>query len=138
MKFQFRKLALQLLFLCFVLFIPSIAAYAQTPTPPVVVSPDLSLAIAGILASLFTFGLKNLGSVFGIDLSGYSAALTAAVLAVVIALANSILALVPAPLQPVVAALMPVLAAILAAFGFHGIIKYIGGGSLKPAKTVKK
>jgi hypothetical protein len=69
MKFQFRKLALQLLFLCFVLFIPSIAAYAQTPTPPSL--PDLVTVALTILTSLVGFpaalaALINIGLKLGL------------------------------------------------------------------------
>jgi hypothetical protein len=104
-----------------------------------VLTPELQLALAGLVGFLVTAGIKDFALFLGaalsklfkkeisLDFSSLASVLTGTLVTLVVVSANSALALVPANLQPIVLAAMPVLVAILSAFGIHGTIK-----SLRP------
>ena len=90
--------------------------------------PDpIVLALTAFIGFLITEGLKDLGALVKVDLSGYGAALTAAVVAFLVALFNGALGLVPPQYQTYVQAVIAALVVILGSFGVHRVAVRFGG-----------
>ena len=85
--------------------------------------PNLQALILAGVTYLVVEGLKSLGGVFGIDLSGAGAAVTAAVMAVVLASLSGLLAWVPVQYHEVAQVVMSLIVVIFGSFGAHGIVK---------------
>ena len=83
----------------------------------------LRVVVAGFIAALVTEGLKALGNLFNIDLSGRAAALTALVVTAVLTYIDALLATVPPELETVVNLIF----ALLIAFGVHRQLVRFGG-----------
>lgn len=87
------------------------------------VTPELQALVAGLIGFAVTAGIKSLAELFHVDLSGFAAGITAAIVTSVVFFANSFLASLPANLQPIAVAAMPLIVAIFAAFGIHYSLK---------------
>lgn len=83
----------------------------------------LQVLIAGFIATLVTEGLKALGAVFGVDLSGKAALVTAAIVTAVVFFLNALLAQIPPEFEPVANAIL----ALLVAIGVHRQLVRFGG-----------
>lgn len=90
---------------------------------------ELKLIIAPFLTLLVTEGLKSLGALFGVDLSGRVAAVSAAVVSAVFVFADMLLAKVPAGAEPLVAGALDFLVVILSAYGLHRLAVRFGGNA---------
>ena len=88
---------------------------------------ELKLIIAPFITLLVTEGLKALGALFGVDLSGRAAAVSAAVVASVFVFADMLLAKVPAGAEPLVAGALDFLVVIMSAYGIHRQLVRFGG-----------
>jgi hypothetical protein len=88
---------------------------------------DLKLILTPFVAFLVTEGLKALGALFHIDLSGHAATVTAAVAAALFLFADSLLALIPAQFEPFAEGLLTFLYVILSAYGIHRTAVRFGG-----------
>jgi len=75
--------------------------------------------IQGAVIFLVTQGLKALGRLIGVDLSGYAALITAVLVAAVLAASEAIYAALPPDWQAVVVQGAEFMAALLAAMGVH-------------------
>jgi hypothetical protein len=83
----------------------------------------LRAVVAGLIATLVTEGLKSLGALFGIDLSGKAAAVTAAIVTAVLFFIDSLLAQIPPEFEAVANAIF----ALLIAVGIHRQFVRFGG-----------
>jgi hypothetical protein len=88
---------------------------------------DLKLILTPFVAFLVTEGLKALGALFHIDLSGHAATVTAAVAAALFLFADSLLAQIPAQFEPFAEGLLTFLVVILSAYGIHRTAVRFGG-----------
>ena len=87
------------------------------------VSPNLQLLLLAAVTFLVTEGLKALGGVFKLDLSGAAAAITAAVVGLVLLVANGFLGQIPPEYAETVRVVMDLIVAIFGAFGLHKTVK---------------
>ena len=86
--------------------------------------PDFVIPILFALVTfLVTEGLKALSQLFGKDISGAGSAITAAIVAGVVAFANTILGTLPASYVPFVQGLFTFLGLILSSFRIHSLYK---------------
>lgn len=83
---------------------------------------EIKALIASAVGLVVTQGLKKIGEWIGVDLSGNSAKIAAALTTAIILFADSLIALVPEPYQPVVSGVFGLLIAILGAFGLYKIL----------------
>ena len=88
---------------------------------------ELKAILAGFVAVAVTEGLKALGALFGIDLSGKVAAVTAAVVSVIVFFADAFLARIPAEYEGVANAVLMLLVTILSGYGLHRQLVRFGG-----------
>jgi hypothetical protein len=88
---------------------------------------NLKLILTPFVAFLVTEGLKAVGALFKIDLSGYAAAVTAAVAGALFLYADSLLALIPPAFEPFANGLLAFLFVILSAYGIHRQLVRFGG-----------
>lgn len=91
---------------------------------------ELKLILLPIIATLVTEGLKALGALFGVDLSGRAAAVTAAIAGALFFFADALLANIPAGAEPVANALLGLLVVILTSYGIHRQLVRFGGQCL--------
>ena len=84
---------------------------------------ELQAVIAAGLVFVVTEGLKVVSGWIGQDLSGFGAAIAAALVTVIVAMLNGWLSLVPAQYAETVAIALTLLVSILGAFGVHGLKK---------------
>ena len=82
-------------------------------------NPELQALIIAGITFLVVEGLKALSNLIGLDLSGAAAALTAGVVAVVLAALTGLLGLVPPEYHEIARVVMALLVAILGSFGVH-------------------
>ena len=82
---------------------------------------ELKVLLAIGVTVIVTEFLKFLGAKFGIDLSGYSAQVTAAVVAAVLVFVNGLLAQIPAEAAPIVQQLLGLLVVVLGSFGAYKV-----------------
>ena len=80
---------------------------------------DFKVILAAGVGWIVTEGLKALGALFKIDLSGKAAAVTAALVTAIVFFANELLAKIPAQYDPVVSSIFALLVAVLGAYGIH-------------------
>ncbi len=85
--------------------------------------PELQALIAALVIFAVTEGLKVVAGWFKLDLSGFAAGLSAALVTVVVAFLNGLLGQVPAQYADAVNLALLLLVSILGAFGVHGIKK---------------
>jgi len=85
--------------------------------------PNLQALILAGVTYIVVEGLKSLGGVFNIDLSGAATAVTAAVMAVVLAGLSGVLAWIPPQYHEVAQVVMSLIVVIFGSFGVHGIVK---------------
>ena len=88
--------------------------------------PELVSILNGFVILFVTEGLKALGDLLGIDLSGKAAAVTAAIVGVIVFFADALLANIPADYEPVATAVLMLIVTILSAYGLHRTAKRIG------------
>ena len=84
--------------------------------------PELK-ALIGLVVTLFvTQVLKWVAGKFGIDLSGYSARIVAALVASVLALVDASLASIPAEFAPIANAVLGLLVVIVGSYGLYDLL----------------
>lgn len=83
----------------------------------------LRVVVAGFIATLVTEGLKALGALFNIDLSGKAALVTAAVVTAVLFFIDALLAKIPPEFEGIANAIL----ALLIAIGLHRQLVRFGG-----------
>lgn len=88
---------------------------------------ELKVIIAGFVTLFVTEGLKALGNLFGVDLSGKVAAVTAAIVGVIVFFADVLLAKIPPEAEGVANAVLLLLISILGAYGLHRQLVRFGG-----------
>jgi hypothetical protein len=88
---------------------------------------DLKLILTPFVAFLVTEGLKALGALFGVDLSGRAAAVTAAVAGALFFFADSLLARIPPEGEAIANGALAFLVVILSAYGIHRTAVRFGG-----------
>lgn len=91
---------------------------------------ELQAILAGAIGALVTEGLKALGNLFHIDLSGKAAAVTAAIVTALVFFANALLAKIPAEYEGLASSIFMLLVAALGAFGVHRQLVRFGGNVL--------
>ena len=97
-------------------------AFAQGETP--VQLPDKLVGLISIgVIYLVTEGLKALGSVFKVDISGGGSVIAAALTTAVVAFLNGWLALVPAAWAPVANQILTLIVLLLGAGGFWRLFR---------------
>jgi len=93
-----------------------------------VVLPDELKAILVPFVTLFvTEGLKALGNLFGVDLSGKAAAVAGAICGALFFFADVLLARIPPEFEGVANAVLMLLVSILGAYGLHRQLVRFGG-----------
>ena len=93
-----------------------------------VVLPDELKAILVPFVTLFvTEGLKALGQLFGVDLSGKAAAVAGAICGALFFFADDLLARIPPEFEGVANAVLMLLVSILGAYGLHRQLVRFGG-----------
>lgn len=80
---------------------------------------DLKAIVLLLITPLVTEGLKSLGELLHIDLSGKAAAVAAALCGALFFFADALLANVPAQYETIANALLGLLVVILGSFGVH-------------------
>lgn len=88
---------------------------------------ELKVIIASFITLLVTEGLKALGALFSLDLSGRVAAVTAAIVAAVVFFADALLAKIPPEFEGVANSILLLLVSILSAYGLHRQLVRLGG-----------
>ena len=91
---------------------------------------ELKLILTPFVAVLVTEGLKAIGALFGIDLSGRAAAVTAAVAGALFLFADNLLAQIPPAAEPFANGLLTFLIVILTAYGVHRQLVRFGGNAV--------
>jgi len=86
-------------------------------------NPELQALLLGFITLLVTDGLKALGAIFKIDISGAASAVTAAIVAVVLSIVNGLFGFVPPEYFEVVRVVMSLIVTILSAFGAYKQLK---------------
>ena len=85
--------------------------------------PKLQELILGLITLLVTDGLKSLGALLKIDISGAASAIIAGVVALVLAFINGLFGFVPPEFHEVARVVMNLLVTILLAFGAYRQLK---------------
>jgi hypothetical protein len=88
--------------------------------------PTVAVLITLLVGFLVTQGLKSLSNLLGFDLSGYGAAVVAAVVTLLVGVFNGLIPLIPANIAPLIEPAAALIIAILGAFGVHYSIKSLG------------
>ncbi len=97
----------------------------------VVITAAETALISALVSFLVIEGLKELAALFGVDLTGQAAAITAVIVTAIVALLNGLLIQIPANLVPFAEELQRLLDLLIAAlgpFGFFRIYKGIKSG----------
>jgi len=82
-------------------------------------NPELQAVILAGVTFLVTEGLKALSNLLGFDLSGAGAAITAGVMAFLLAVLGGVFALIPPEFHEIASIIQVLLVAILGSFGVH-------------------
>lgn len=82
---------------------------------------ELKALIAVIVTMLVTEALKFAGAKLGLDLSGYAAQITAALVGSILVLVNALLTKVPAEFAPIVQSLLGLLVVVFGSFGAYKV-----------------
>lgn len=85
----------------------------------VAVPEDFKVILAGAIGWIVTEGLKALGKLVNVDLSGNAAAVTGALVTAFVFFSDLLLAKIPPQYDPVVSSVFALLVAILSAYGIH-------------------
>lgn len=88
---------------------------------------ELKMILAGFVGMLVTEGLKALGNLFKVDLSGNAAAVTAALVTALVFFADALLAKIPPEFEGVANAIFMLLVSVLGAYGIHRQFVRFGG-----------
>ena len=83
--------------------------------------PEIVAFVTGVVAFAVTQGIKVALNTFGVDLSGYAAAITALLVNIALAFGAGLLAKVPTDLQGFVLQALVLLIGILTTFGSHRV-----------------
>lgn len=86
-------------------------------------SPELIAVLSAAVGMLVAEGLQSLGRLLNRDFSGHAAALTAAIVGLLVASVNGLLGLVPPEYTKVVSGLLAFLVIVLGPMAIHSIIK---------------
>ena len=86
--------------------------------------PKLQALLLGFITLIVTDGLKSLGEVFKIDISGAASAVVAAIVAVVLSILNGLFGLIPPEYHEIARIVMQLLVTILGAFGAYRQLKH--------------
>ena len=84
---------------------------------------ELVVVLAALVGMLVAEGLQQLSRLLGRDLSGHAAALTAAIVGLLVASVNGVLALVPAQYVPFVNGLLAFLVIVLGPMALHSFLR---------------
>lgn len=84
---------------------------------------ELQGLIAAGVGFLVAEGIKSLSALLGKDLSGYAAAISAALTTAILLFSSALLSAVPAEYQETVRAALMLLVAVLGAMGIHRQVK---------------
>ncbi len=82
---------------------------------------ELKMLLGMFVTVIVTQFLKWLGDKLGVDLSGYTAKVTAALVGAVLVLINAVLSHVPAEFAPIVNQLFALAVVVLGAFGAYKV-----------------
>ena len=82
---------------------------------------ELKMLLGMFVTVIVTQFLKWLGDKLGVDLSGYTAKVTAALVGAVLVLINAVLSHVPAEFAPIVNQLFALVVVVLGAFGAYKV-----------------
>jgi len=82
---------------------------------------ELKALLAIALTVIVTQVLKFIGSKINVDLSGYTAKVTAALVGAVIVFTNAVLSNVPAEFAPIVQQLLTLIVVVLGSFGAYKV-----------------
>lgn len=93
----------------------------------VVVSTAETALITALVSFVVIQGIKELMVLFGVDLSGTAAGVTAAVVVVIITLLNGLLVQIPANLVPFAEEVQKLLDLLIAALGPFGLFRVYRG-----------
>lgn len=93
----------------------------------VVVSTAETALITALVSFVVIQGIKELMVLFGVDLSGTAAGVTAAVVVVIITLLNGLLVQIPANLVPFAEEVQKLLDLLIAALGPFGLFRVYKG-----------
>jgi hypothetical protein len=88
---------------------------------------ELKVIILPLITALVTEGLKAIGALFGVDLSGKAAAVVAAIAGALFFFADALLAKIPPEFEGVANAVLMLLVSILGAYGIHRTAVRFGG-----------
>jgi len=102
---------------------PAFAQGEQPPVGDVTLPTELEALLAAGIGYLVTQGLKSLSTLLGKDLSGWGAALTAAIVTTTVLFFDALLSAVPAAAAPSVTIALMLLISILGAFGVYKTVK---------------
>jgi len=81
--------------------------------------PELQAILVPFLTFLVVEGLKSLGALLKLDLSGAAAAVSAGVVALVLTFINALLGFIPPEYHEIARGLMAFLVVVLSSFGIH-------------------
>ena len=87
-------------------------------------NPELQALLLGLVTLLVTDGLKSLGELFKIDISGAASAVIAAIVAVVLSVVNGLFGLIPPEYHEIARVAMQLLVTVLGAFGAYRQLKH--------------
>jgi len=99
------------------------AMTAFLPAFAIELPQELVALISAGVAFLVTQALKYLGGLVGLDISGWGSFITAALVTIVVGIANSLLGYVPAQFESVVQVAFQLLIVLFGAMGIHGFYK---------------
>ncbi|MHA2062931.1 MAG: hypothetical protein ACXABY_00975 [Candidatus Thorarchaeota archaeon] len=85
----------------------------------------LPIELRAALTYFVTQGIKAFLNLFGKDMSGWTSAITAAVVGAVLVFIDGVLASIPAEFADSVGAFLTFLVAVLSAFGLHFSVKSV-------------
>jgi hypothetical protein len=127
MKSKTRLFVLLTVLIVAAFFVMPAFAQGVDPVEPPAATLEIPLELQALIAMgigyLVTQGLKSLGRLVKVDLSGWGAAITASIVTAVIYFLHALLSAIPAAAQPSVAIGLTLLVSILGAFGVHTTVK---------------
>jgi len=85
--------------------------------------PQLQALILAGVTYLVTEGLKSLSNLLGFDLSGAGAAITAGIMALLLAAVSGLLNLIPPQYHEIAKVVMALIVSIFGSFGVHRLFK---------------
>ena len=86
--------------------------------------PNLQALLLGFITLLVTDGLKSVGELFKVDISGAASAVTAGVVALVLSFVNGLFGFIPPEFHEIARIVMQLLVTVLGAFGAYRQLKH--------------